>query len=236
MWRPPRVAVLLALSLLATSAALAQTVIFSENFGTPSTTTSIGSYTGYQNFGALTFSGTGDVRTATPSANYSGASGGGNVFLTNNGVASFTIGGIDTPTFQAGSFNLSFGAFKSTIASTMSELSLAYSTDGTNYTALLLPTQSTGSGTASWRSITLTSLAIPNTATLSLRWTNTGSGSPNPQFRLDDISMSGTLAAVPEPSTYAAIAGVAMLGAALWRRARSGRRDAARSKITDPAP
>ncbi len=39
------------------SVATVQTTIFSENMGTPAATTSIASYTGWQNNGVLTFSG-----------------------------------------------------------------------------------------------------------------------------------------------------------------------------------
>lgn len=206
---------LLVLLLIATRLA-AQTTLFSESVGTPSTTTAIASYTGWQNNGSLTFAGTGDVRTSTPSSGYSGASGSGNVFLTNNASASFTISGINTTNFQSGSFTLKFGAIKTTTASTMSELTLGYSTNGTSYTSISIPAQATGSGTAVWRSITLSNLALPSTSNLYLKWTNTTTGSV--QFRLDDFSLTG-VTAVPEPSAYAAMAGAAaLLGVMVHRR------------------
>lgn len=196
------------------SAGFAQVTIFAENVGTPAATTLITSYTGWQNNGVLTFGGTGDVRTSTPSTGYTGASGSGNVFLTNNGSSTFIISGINTTGFLANSFSLTFGAHKSTTASNMSELSLAYSTDGTTYTSIAIPIQATGTGTAVWRSINISGLDLPLTSNLYLRWTNT---STSPQFRLDDISLSAT--AIPEPSTYAAIFGaLALAGVMIHRR------------------
>ena len=189
-------------------------LIFSENVGTPSSTTLINSYTGWQNNGVLTFTGLGDVRTTSPSNVYSGASGSGNVFLTNDSTSRFLeISGINTLGFVPGTFDLSFGAFKSTIASNMSELSLEYSSDGSNYTALSIPLQPTGSGTTNWRLIELSDLGLPTVMNLRLRWTNTSSTSP--QFRLDDISLS----AVPEPTSLVLFG--TLIGLLSLRRRRS---------------
>jgi hypothetical protein len=192
----------------------AQVTIFSENLGNPSTTTPIESYSGYQNIGVLVFSGTGDIRNTTISSGYPNASGAGNVFLTGSGSSTFIISGINTSAYQSGTLNLTFGAYKSTTASNMSELTLAYSIDGTNYTSIMLPEQPTGSGTSVWRSITLTSIDIPNAPNVWLKWTNTGT---TVGFRLDDISLAGT--PIPEPSTYGAITGaLALVGTLLYRR------------------
>ena len=128
-------------------------IIFSESFGDPgSSPTPISSYSGYTNGVGLTFSGTGDVRNTSPS-NYSGASAGGNVFLTNNGTSTLQISGINTLGYASSSFGLSFGAFKSAIASNLTELVIAYSTDNTTFFNLSpsIPAQPTGSGTAIWR-------------------------------------------------------------------------------------
>jgi hypothetical protein len=167
-------------------------VIFSENVGTPSATTAVASYTGFQNAGTLAFTGTADVRTSGASTGYAGSSGSGNVFFTNNGTSSFQIGTINTSLYTSGSIDLSFGAFKSTTASNMSEFKLEYSSDGTTYTTLSIPAQATGTGTAVWRLISFVNTAIPATSNLRLRWTNTSTG---PQFRLDDIKLEGDLAA-----------------------------------------
>src|SRR5689334_14185428 len=74
-----------------------QTTIFSENIGSPSATTTIASYTGWQNNGILTFSNGGatnpaDVRNTSASSTYTGASGAGNVFFTStSGNYGFSI-------------------------------------------------------------------------------------------------------------------------------------------------
>ncbi len=174
-------------------------IIFSENMGTPSATTSISGNV-FQN-ASLGFSGTGDVRNTTTSSGYIGASGNGNLFLTAGSSANFVISGIDTLGYASGSLDIFFGAYKSAIASSMSELLLEYSDNGGSYISLALPAQPTGSGTANWRLISLTDIPLPITSNLSLRWTNTAA-SGGSQFRLDDVTLSGT-SAVPEPSSYA---------------------------------
>lgn len=179
-------------------------VIFTENMGTPSGTTPIASNE-FENEGVLSYSGTADVRTSLASTGYTGASGGGNVFFTSNGSASFIISNIDTTGFEPGKFTLSFGAYKSTTSSNMTDyFSLSYSTNGIDWTNIAYPDQATGSGTANWRLITLENLALPITENLSLRWLSTapgGSGVDATQFRLDDVTLSGVVA--PEPGTYA---------------------------------
>lgn len=179
--------ILIALTLALGASSARAATIFSENIGTPSGTTAINSYTGWQNNGTLTFSGTGDVRTSSASSGYTGASGSGNVFLTNTAGTYFQISSIDTLNYST--FGLSFGAFKNTIASNMSELTLGFSTNGTSFTSITIPAQPTGAGTANWRLISLTP-SLVGSANLYLRWTNT---STTPQFRLDDIALTGTL-------------------------------------------
>jgi hypothetical protein len=164
-----------------------QTTIFSENMGTSAAgTTAITSNT-FQN-SSYTFSGTGDTRLTTSSLNYyNGASGIRNVFLTNTIDTYFQISGISTLGYST--LSLSFGAFKSTIASNMSELNLEFSTDGTKYTPLIIPAQATGTLTAVWRLISGISLpvAAQNVSNLRIKWTNT---SKIPQFRIDDVTLS----------------------------------------------
>lgn len=210
---------LLALVALIVCDPVSGTVIFTENAATPGSTTAVNSYTGWQNNGILSFTGTADVRTSTASTGYSGASGDGNIFLTNTGTSTFIISAIDVSAYT-GFFDLSFGAYKSTTASNLSELTLAYSTNGSSYTNLTLPALATGAGTAKWYSIGLSSIALPVSSTLYLKWTNT---STTPQFRLDDIMLSGTLTAVPEPATYAQVLGLMVIITAVVRKRRSAR-------------
>jgi hypothetical protein len=194
----------------------ADTVVFSENMGNSPSTTSILSYTGWQNNGSLSFRGTGDVRN-TAASNYSGASGQANVFLTNGSSRTFEIYGIDTSDFIAGTLDLTFGAVKSTTAGNMnSELILEFSTDGTNYSGLTFSSQPTGTGTAVWRSVSIADTILPISTSLFLRWTNTSSGTT--QYRLDDVLLKGDLSAVPEPATTGFLLVFAVTGLAFRRR------------------
>ena len=156
---------------------------FSENMGSPGATTVVSTYTGWQNNGIYTYAGTADVRTSAPSTAYSGASAAGNVFITNTLGRYFSIAGISTAALTNPS--IEFGLFKSTTASDATDLTFEYSTNGTDFTAIPIPTQSTGAGTANWRLIRLTGL--PNTSTLTVRFTNGGTAT---QFRLDDIQVN----------------------------------------------
>ncbi len=160
--------------------------VFSENMGSPASTTAINAYTGWQNNATLTFTGSGDVRTSTPSSGYTGASGSGNVYLTNTIGQDFQISGINT--IGLSGFVLSFGLYKSTIASDATECVVEISTDGVAYSAVSFPAQPTGSGTAIWRLLTITGgAAIPATANLRIRFTNT---SASVQFRIDDVLLN----------------------------------------------
>lgn len=176
---------LLAIAGVASQAA----TIFTENIGTPGGTTAIASYTGWQNNGVLTFSGTADVRATTASTGYAGASGSGNVFITSTATRFFQIDAINTVGYTA--LSLSFGALKSTTTSDMTDLVLEYSTDGTTWNVVSFPAQPTGSGTAIWRLISAVSLPVgaENAGNLRLRWTQTAAVT---QYRLDDITLTGT--------------------------------------------
>lgn len=161
-----------------------QTPLFTENCGTPTGTTSITAYTGWQNNSTLTFSGTADLRTTTASTGYTGASGNGNVFITNIVGRNLTIGSINTINYV--NLALSVGVFKSTTASNGSELKIEVSEDGVTYTVLTY-TLPTGTGTAKWHLVNPTG-TIPATANLRIRFRNT---STTPQFRVDDIKLVG---------------------------------------------
>lgn len=171
--------------------AFTQTTIFSENIGTPSGTTIIASNT-FQNTG-LSFSGSADVRSTTPSSGYTSASGNGNVFITNTVGKDFQIAGISTVNYT--NLSLSFGAYKSTTASNLTELTLEISTDGITFTTVSFPAQATGSGTANWRLIS--SITLPTSANgvsnLRIRFRQT---STTPQFRIDDIVLQGIMSPI----------------------------------------
>ena len=159
--------------------------IFSENMGTPSGTTAIGSNI-FQNSGALSFVGTGDVRITTPSSGYTGASGDGSVFITQTANLFFEISGINTTGYS--NLALSFGHHKNTSAGS-NELAVEVSADGTTYSPLSY-SRPTGSGTATWLLVTPTG-TIPATANLRIRFRQT---SISTQFRIDDVKLTGVTA------------------------------------------
>ena len=113
-------------TLLGVFVAQSQT-IYSENMGTPGSTTVINSYTGWQNTSPIVYTGDGDVRTTSASSGYSGASGSGNVFLTGTIGKNLRIDGINTSAYTAANIELSFGYLTSTIGT---QLVLEKSIDG----------------------------------------------------------------------------------------------------------
>ena len=196
-------------------ASLNAAVIITESLGTVTSTTAIAAHetaNGFDN-DSLTFSGTGDLRNTTASSGYAGASGLANAFLTSNASKSLTIEGISSVGYTVGSIGVSFGALKNTTASDMTTLVLEYSTNGSTWNAIGIPAQPTGAGTAVWRSVSIANTSIPAASSLSLRWTNTDTDT---QFRLDDITLSGAPAPVPEPATTTLLGALGAL--ALLRR------------------
>ncbi len=172
--------------------------ILSENMGTPTGTTTIAANV-FQN-AVLVFTGTAEVRISTPSSGYTGASGGGNVFVTNTVGRTFEISGINTAGYT--DLTLMLGHHKSTTAGN-NELTVEVSSDGTNYTALTY-SRTTGSGTATWALITPTG-TIPAAANVRLRFRQT---STTTQFRVDDVVITGTAATTPAISATGSLAAV----------------------------
>lgn len=171
------------LTLIATTG-FAQTTIFSENFGTPSGTTAINA-NAYQNGAPIVFSGTADIRSTTPSTNYTGASGNGCVFLASTTAnRDIIITGINSLNFT--DLTLSFGHYKGTNASS-NELLVSVSEDGTTWTPLTY-TRPTGGGTSTWLLITPTG-TIPAAANLRVKFENPMSIAG---FRIDDVKLVGT--------------------------------------------
>ena len=176
---------LILLLLLISNFVFSQTTIFSENIGSTAVTgtTAISANT-FQNTN-LSFVGTADVRTTTPST-YVGASAGNNVFITNTIGKYIEISNIDTSNYT--SITLSLGLYKSTTASNGSELVIETSSDGTTYTPLTF-TKPTGAGTATWTIINPTG-TISSCYNLRIRFRQT---STTTQFRIDDIVLKGNL-------------------------------------------
>lgn len=195
---PALAAVVLSVGLVPANAA----TVLSESLGIVTTTTTIAAHESAGGFDndALTFSGTADLRATTSSAGtYAGASGGANAFLADSSSTAVRIDGISTMGYNVGSVGITFGAFKSLIAPDMTTLVLEFSTDGSNWTMVGIPSQPTGAGTAIWRLISIPNTSIPISSTLSLRWTNTDLAT---DYRIDDI----TLSAVPEPAAAVLVA------------------------------
>jgi len=172
---------------------------FSENMGTPSGTTAIAAnnFQNTTNPVTIVYSGTGDVRTSTPSSTYTGFSAGGNVFITNTGTPFFQMAGINTIGYT--NILLSFGQHKSSTAGTGSDLIAEYSTDGTDYTAIPY-SRASGNGTANWILISPTA-TLPSTSNLRIRFRQTGTTT---QYRIDDVKLTGIAASTaPTVSTSA---------------------------------
>jgi hypothetical protein len=170
----------------------AQVTIFSENMGTPSTTTLVNSYTGWQNGSPVTFNSSStlqsDVRTTTPSTVYTGASGGGNVFM---GISSgitreFQVSGINTSLYN--SITLSFGLLRTDLSN---GLTVQVSSDGINYTNLTFTQPAVANA---WTLITPTG-TIPSTSNLRIKFFKSNSTS----FRIDDVKLTGVCIS---PVTY----------------------------------
>ncbi len=168
----------------------AQTVIFSENIGTPAGTTAINANI-FQNGSPITFSGTADIRISTPSDTYPGASGNGCVFFGGTTPAkTFIIEGINTSNYS--NIILSFGHQKGTNAGNK-ELTVAVSSDGTNWIPLSY-TRPTGAGTSIWTLITPAG-TIPSTNNLRIKFENPIS---NIGFRIDDVKLTGNTLSIKE--------------------------------------
>ncbi len=178
-------------------------LVFYESMGTVTSNTLVPAHAASNGFDNmhLTMSGVDvDLRSTTVSTGYAGASGGANIFFANSmdTVRSFTISNLDTRAFQFGTLDLSFGAYKSTTASDLTQLAWGFSTNGDTFTMFQIPEQPTGSGTANWRLLTFLDTEIPIADNLSLRWESAGTTT---SFRIDDIRLGGDLTAVPEPSS-----------------------------------
>ncbi|MBL0105603.1 MAG: PKD domain-containing protein [Bacteroidetes bacterium] len=157
-----------------------------EDMGVVTATTAISAHEtndGFTNVN-LTMSGTADVRVTVPSTGYTNASGGANVFFTNTAGRNFIISGINTTGYS--NLKLSFGLLKASNTTTGSELSLQVSTDGTNYTNLVIPALPISN--TSWNYVTATG-TIPAVPNLRIKFTQTASIA-GVQFRIDDLLLS----------------------------------------------
>jgi hypothetical protein len=160
---------------------------YSENMGTTASGNPIiTAYTGFQNSSPIVYSGTGDMRTTTTSTGYVGASGSVNVFLSNTTTAEiFQIDGLNTAAYSSANLQLKFGylANWSVANPGNAQLIVEVSTNGSLWTPLTY----TANTNANWNLVTIGGGSIPESATLSLRFTQ-----PNlaAQIRIDDVSLT----------------------------------------------
>jgi hypothetical protein len=172
-----------------------QVTIFSENMyngsgGASGNTIAVHETNNRFNEDALTYSGTGDMRTTGASSGYGTASGTWNVMLNASGET-FIIDGINASLYN--SLVLSFGVGKAANAPDGSTLIVEYSTTGIGgtFTSISWPSLPTGTGTSyatTYHYRSSTSL-IPSNVT-SIRFRTTAID----EFRLDDILLQGVLA------------------------------------------
>lgn len=151
-------------------------LIFSESFGSVSSTTDIASHS-YENTG-LEFEGNGDIRESIPSGGYEGASGSALVFM-NEGDRFLSIDNISTSGFEDISLRFGMHAFSTEM------ITIEYSDDeGISWTEIQNDlVQPNGS----WALHQIENTGIPAVQSLSLRFSkNNGQ-----QYRVDDIRLSG---------------------------------------------
>ncbi len=164
------------------------------------------------------------VVNTTSASDFSGASG-----TYNLGVRTATSATLSTATSTYFEFTLT-----PTTGYSITATSFSFGTRsaGTGPTALALYSSvdnflanlssTTVSANATWTSVVLSGFNVSGAqggaVTFRLYGAPAGTaGTPN--WRIDDLSMTATASAIPEPSTYAAVGGVfALAGAVVWRR------------------
>lgn len=177
---------------------VAQT-LFSENIGTPSSTTTIAN-NAFQNNGLLTYSNgsqtnAADIRKTNSSSEYSNASAGGNVFFTStSGSYGFSIESINATNYS--SLTLDYG-YRKEAASVHANFSVDY-WNGTSWIVLANSAATlfneSSSATAKW--YLAKTLTLPNDAQingLKIRFVKTGTTA----IRIDDIILTGTEQVAP---------------------------------------
>lgn len=127
------------------------------------------------------------------------------------------------------SLELSFDYERYRLNTAAAAVTFFHSTDGSTWTAAAAGDSgalTTGASTYDFanlvssvtRSVTLSALNLAPGASFYLRWNFSTNGANSQGLGLDNFSL--TASAVPEPSTYAAVAGVAALTGAVWHRRR----------------
>lgn len=107
-------------------------------------------------------------------------------------------------------------------SSTLAPTSFLLRSSADNYSSNLLTGSLTADATNAWYNTGTQSVTLSFTSTTTFRIYAGGASNAGATLRLDDVVMSGSTSAIPEPSTYAAIAGLsALVFASLRRRRRS---------------
>lgn len=164
-----------------TSTVQAQRIIYEENFGTPTATTLVQNYTGWQNQSVTyTSDGTCDIRSSSASNNYGPASGGGNVMI-NDTIKWFMVSSLNTATDT----NLSlYCGLRKTNAENGSNMVVEVSSDSLHWTRLhLSDTLPTGTGTSGWYRVHYP--GIPSCSNLHIRFSNLARA----DHRIDDLAL-----------------------------------------------
>jgi len=152
------------------------TEIFSETFGTVSSSTGIQEHE-FDN-ADLSFDGSGDIRETLPSVGYENASGNAQVFM-NLGNQYFTISNVNTTGFEQ--LALSMGIY----SSGDTPLTIGYRTDSEGvWTNVTYSSQPIG---GSWELLEITDSGLPSAEFLSIRFSKDN----GLQYRLDDIRLRG---------------------------------------------
>jgi len=200
----------LTIAILPTGGGGTTSTIFSENMGTPTGTTAISANT-FQNKGLLTYgqgdqASPADVRSTSASTGYSGASGGGNIWLTTtSGAYGFSIEGIKGSGYTQ--LQLTYGYYKNS-ATAHAAFVVDYWNGSSWVTAAdTASTLFTESASASQGWYAAKSLSLPAGAQvngLKLRFVKTGSNA----IRIDDVKLTGLVSSTPSVSASGSLSAV----------------------------
>jgi hypothetical protein len=153
----------------------------------------------------FTMSGTGDMRTTSPSSgsDYSFASGTWNAMV-NTSTEFFQIAGIDASGYS--DLKLVFGVRKNTNAEDGSGLTVEVSSNGVDWVTLTIPSLPTGQN--GWYARTNSAGVIPAATNLHIRFTS----SNGVEWRIDDVQLVASLTPVSDITDGALVAGVSFTG------------------------
>ncbi len=137
--------------------------IYSETFGSPSSNTNVSSFSGWSAAG-ITYSGSAKVGSTSGNVcGLSGSSSSGYVYMSSASIKELIISGINTTGYTNISLSYNYKG-----GSTSAKFTVAYSTDGTNYTNL----SSNNSCKTTWQSKT-EATSLPAASNLRIKITNT---------------------------------------------------------------